>query len=186
MAVRPETRLFTVEEYYRMAEAGILGEDDRVELIHGEIVKMNAIGSYHAACVDRLTALLSARVAGRAIVRVQSPVRLGELSQPEPDLALLRPRADYYREGHPGAAEVLLLIEVADTSLGYDRTTKASLYAETGVSETWIVDLEHAHVETLRHPGADGFAERLVVPSGFEVSPLALPDIVLAVADILG
>lgn len=186
MAIRPQTRPFTVEEYHRMAQAGILGEDDRVELINGQIVQMNAIGSYHAAVVDRLTALLTSTTAGRAIVRVQNPVRLGDLSEPEPDLALLRPRVDYYRDAHPGPTDVFLLIEVADSSLDYDRATKAVLYAAAGVLETWIVDLEHGHVETLRNPAADGYALRLVVPSGGEVSPLALPGPGLAVADILG
>src|SRR5262245_37141744 len=117
MAVQVSRRLFTVDEYYQMAQAGILHEDDRVELIEGEIIETAAIGSRHAACVDRLNQLFSGRVAGRAIVRVQNPIRLSQRSEPQPDLALLRPRADFYATGHPGPQDVLLVVEVADTSV---------------------------------------------------------------------
>ncbi len=112
MAVRPQPRLFTVEEYDRMVEAGILGENERVELVSGGIVQMTAIGSRQAACVNRLNALFSKHVSDRAIIQVQNPVRASELSEPEPDLGLLRPRSDYYAAAHPGAGDVFLLIEV--------------------------------------------------------------------------
>jgi len=111
MVVRPQPRLFTVEEYHRMGEVGILGEDDRVELINGEIVRMNPIGSPHAGCVNRLNALLSRHFAGQAVVQVQNPVRASDLSEPQPDLGLLRFRSDYYAERHPRPSDVLLLIE---------------------------------------------------------------------------
>jgi len=115
---------FTVEEYHRMGQAGILSEDDRVELIEGEIVEMAPVGSRHAACVKRLNALLSRRAGGRALVSVQDPIRLGEHSEPQPDLALLKPREDFYAAAHPGPEDVLLVIEVAETSLEYDREVK--------------------------------------------------------------
>lgn len=117
MAVRLLRRSFTVEEYYRMAQAGILTEDDRVELIEGEIIKMTPLGSRHAACVDRLTQLFSARIRGQAIVRVQNPIRLSERSEPQPDLALLRFRPDFYATAHPGPQDVLMVVEVAETSV---------------------------------------------------------------------
>lgn len=115
MGVQLARRLFTVQEYYQMAQAGILTEDDRVELLDGEIVQMTPIGSRHADCIDRLTQLLVERVARRAIVRVQNPVRLGERSEPQPDLSLVKPHRNY-AAAHPGAEDVLLLLEVADTS----------------------------------------------------------------------
>lgn len=119
MAVRPQAHLFTVEDYHRMGEAGILGEDDRVEFINGEIVQMTAIGSRHAGCVRRLIALLSRLVATRAIVDVQDPVECNNLSEPQPDLAVLAARADFYSQAHPRPADVLLLIEVSDCGLSY-------------------------------------------------------------------
>lgn len=186
MAVRPQPRLFTVEEYDRMGEAGILGEDDRVELINGEIVQMTPIGSHHAACVHRLVALLSKHVAGRAIVLVQNPVRASELSEPQPDLGLLRLRDDFYAEAHPGPDDVHLLVEVADSSLDYDRSVKAALYAAAGVPELWIVDLACRQIESCRLPGADGYREVRQVAAGGRLAPLAFPDVSLAVNDIVG
>lgn len=133
MAVQLLKRLFTVAEYHRMAEAGILGEDDRVELIEGEIVGMTPISSRHAGQVNRLVRLFTQRLGGRAILSVQNPIRLGEHSEPQPDVALLRPRPDFYATAHPGSEDVLLVIEVADlsacdaqagTSAAYDREVK--------------------------------------------------------------
>lgn len=135
MSVQLLRRSFTVEEYHRMAEAGILREDDRVELLEGEIVEMTPIGSRHAACVDRLNQLGVRGVGPRAIVRVQSPVRLGERSEPQPDLTLLRARPDFYAHAHPGPADVLLIIEVAEASADADRTVKMPLYARAAIPE---------------------------------------------------
>jgi Uma2 family endonuclease len=185
MALRPQTRLFTVEEYYRMAEAGILAEDDRVELINGEIIRMAAIGSRHAACVSRLIALFSGLVAGRTTISAQNPLRLDDLSEPEPDFALLLPREDFYAGAHPGRGDVLLLIEVADSSLDFDRQTKVPLYAEAGISELWIVNLAQRQVEVFRNPGQQGFDERREVTDGY-LTPLAFPDIAASLTDILG
>ena len=177
---------FSVEDYHRMAQAGILGEDDRVELIDGEIVDMAPIGPRHAASVDRLVRLLWRGLEDRAIVRVQSPVRLGEHSEPQPDVALLRPRADYYASAHPTAAEVLLVVEVAETSADYDRQVKVPLYARHGVGEVWLVDLERGQVEVYRRPGGGGYGEVVVLGRGERVSPGAFPELSLAVDDILG
>ena len=168
----PAPRLFNVDEYYAMAEAGILGEDDRVELIEGEIVVMSPAGSPHAGCINALTRLLVQAARDLAIVSVQQPLRLSELSEPEPDIAVLRWRDDYYRERHPGPAEALLVIEVARSSLRADRNLKLPLYSRHSVPEVWIVDLDANRVEVYRLPGPDGYAEssthsggdRLAVP----------------------
>lgn len=154
MAVRILRRAFDVHEYHRMAEAGILDEDDRVELIEGEIVHMSPIGSRHQGCVNRLARLLFEFAGRDYVVHVQGPIRLSERSELQPDLALLKPRPDFYSEGHPAPEAVLLLIEVSETSADYDREVKLPLYATAGIAEVWIVDLEaqiiEAHADT-RH-----------------------------------
>ena len=169
-----------------MGEAGILSEDDRVELIEGEIVQMAPIGSRHAACVDRLTQLFVLRVMGRAIVRVQNPVLLNDYSEPQPDLALLRPRADFYASGHPAPQDVLLVVEVADTSAGIDRAAKMPLYARAGIHEAWLVDLQADQVEVHRQPTPQGYRSVQTFGRGASFALEMLPDLTLAVADILG
>ena len=181
----PTRRRFTVDEYHRMAEAGILHEDDRVELIEGEIVYMAAIGSRHFACVNNFTGRFATRLAGRAIVSVQNPVRLSSGSEPEPDLALLHPRPDNYAAALPGPDEVYLLVEVADTTLRYDRETKLPLYAESGIPEVWIVDLQRERVLVYRRPRAGDYQQITTVERGGSLSPEAFPDLSLPVADIL-
>ena len=136
-------RLFTREEYQAMGRAGILDEDERVELLGGEIIVMAAIGNRHAACVLRMTSALNvSRLTGRAFLQVQNPVAADPLSEPQPDLMLLAHRDDHYDFDHPSPEEVLLLVEVADSSLDYDRGTKVPFYATSGIREVWIVDLE--------------------------------------------
>jgi hypothetical protein len=169
-----------------MAEAGIFSEDDRVELLEGEIVAMSPIGSRHAACVDRLTQHLVVQVGRRAIVRVQNPIRLGEYSEPQPDLALLKSRPDFYAEAHPGPEDVLLIVEVADQSAAVDREVKVPLYARWGVPEVWVVDLVSERVEVYRQPGAGGYEQRLTLARGDVVTPQAFSELRLAVADLLG
>lgn len=135
MAVAAPRRLFTAEEYHTMLRAGILTADDRVELIEGEVLRMSPIGSRHAGGVNRLNDFFVRKLEGRAIVGVQAPVHLSDLSEPQPDLALLRPREDFYSHSHPTPGDVLLLIEVAETSADFDRAVKAPLYARAGVPE---------------------------------------------------
>ena len=185
MSVELVKRLFTVEEYHRMGEVGILGEDDRVELIEGEIVQMSPIGSRHAACVDRLLQNLMDKVKGRAIVRVQSPIRLGDRSEPQPDLVLLRPREDFYASGHPGPGDVLLVIEVAESSAEYDREVKVPLYARYGIVEVWLVDLERNRVEVYREPKEGRYWEVREVLGEEEVRLKLLPEVSLGVGQIL-
>jgi Uma2 family endonuclease len=166
-------RRFTVDEYHRMGEAGILNEDDRVELIRGEIVQMSPIGIQHAACVARLNEILLGRLRGRATLWPQNPLTILPDSEPQPDIILLRHRTDFYAAGLPGPDDVALLVEVADTSLRYDRRVKGLLYA---------VDV----VEVFREPGAYGFQRTDRVGRGGTLTPLAFPDTPLAADDILG
>jgi len=186
MIFQVSKRLFTVEEYHRMAEAGILGEDDRVELIEGEIVEMTPIGSRHAGAVNRLNRLFSERVGEHAVVSVQNPIRLGERSEPQPDLALLRFREDFYASSHPGPGDVLLVVEVAETSAEYDRRVKVPLYARFGIPEVWLVDLEGEAVEVYRDPSPEGYRKAEVLRRGSSLSPSSFPDLELSVDEILG
>lgn len=186
MVVQVAKRLFTVDEYYQMAQAGILSEDDRVELIEGEIVEMTPIGSRHAACADRLNQFFSERVRGRAIIRVQNPIRLSEYSEPQPDLALLQPRSDFYAQAHPEPENVLLVVEVAETSADSDRSVKVPLYARAGVPEVWLVDLAGECIESYRKPSPKGYGEVRRMWRGEHFSPQAFPDVKLAVDDVLG
>jgi Uma2 family endonuclease len=148
MATEVSKRLFTVEDYHRMVDAGILSEDDRVELIHGEVLAMSPIGPRHSAAVLRATQYLVRSAGDRAIVGVQGSVRLDQYDEPQPDLYLLRPKNDFYASGHAGPSDILLIIEVADSSLRFDQTIKRDLYAETGVPEYWISDIENECVIT--------------------------------------
>jgi Uma2 family endonuclease len=155
----PTRRRIDVASYYRMAEAGILAADDHVELIDGEIIDMSPIGSAHAGIVDRLArAFASPFAAGIVHLGVQRPLRLGAHDEPQPDLVLLRPRADDYRTAHPGPEDVLLVIEVAASSLHFDRTTKLPLYARHAIPEVWIVDLVAAAIEVYREPRQGAYA----------------------------
>jgi Uma2 family endonuclease len=149
---RPTRRRFTVDEYYRIAEAGILTSDDRVELLDGEIIDMVPIGSQHAAHVAKLDRLISSSLGDRAIVWIQNPIRLDRFSEPEPDIALLRPRDDFYASAHPGPDDVFLIIEVADSSLEFDRANKVPLYAEHGIPSVWLLNLQDEAIECFGQP----------------------------------
>jgi Uma2 family endonuclease len=157
MPVQAPRRLFTVDEFRQMAEIGIFGEDDRVELLAGEIVEMTPIGQRHAGCVNDLNRVFSDALGSRVIVSVQNPIRLGEHSEPQPDLALLRFRADFYRDAHPGPADVLLVVEVAETSAATERADKVPLYGRAGVREAWVIDLGSSLVDVYRQPSPEGY-----------------------------
>ncbi len=141
MPIEVTKRLFTVHDYHRMGEAGILSSKDRVELIRGEILAMSPIGPPHSAAVDRSLRAMVNATGERAIVRVQGSVELDEYTQPQPDIVLLRPKEDFYAVAHPGPSDILLIVEVAESSLEYDRTIKERLYAEAGIREYWIADV---------------------------------------------
>jgi Uma2 family endonuclease len=186
MAIELDRYRFTVDEYDRMAEAGIFDEDSRVELLDGVIVKMAAIGNRHGGVVKWLLHWFEQNLAGRAVVSVQDPVRLSRYSEPQPDLALLRPRADFYRTAHPMPADTFLVVEVADTTLQTDRTTKLPLYAKDGIPEVWIVNLPDGLIEIYRRPGPGGYQEIRLARPGETVAPEAFPDLQVLVADIIG
>jgi Uma2 family endonuclease len=186
MSVQVEKWVFTVDEYHRMSEAGILTEADRVELIEGEIIKMSPIGKQHAACVKRLNAILSRKVGDAAIISVQDPIRLDDYSEPEPDVALLRPRDDFYSGELPGAEDVFLIIEVADTSVEYDRSVKLPLYAKANISETWLANIKEDRIEVYSQPVNGIYQNARLVKRGESLSLESLPDLTIAVEEILG
>lgn len=169
-----------------MAEAGVLRDDDRVELVDGEIVEMTPIGSHHAACVDRLNVLLHRSLAGHGIVRVQGPVRLDAHSEPQPDLSVLRSRADFYASAHPAPGDVILVVEVADASLRYDRDIKVRLYARAGIQETWLVDLQNERVDVFTHPTPQGYRASRQNRRGDRLTSRALPAASFLVDEMLG
>jgi len=181
----PARHRLNVDAYYKMAEAGILTRDDRVELIDGEIIDMNPIGSPHAAVTNRLARLLNRAVTdATALVSVQSPLRLDAYNEPEPNLILLRPRADDYRTSHPSAADVLLLVEISDSALAYDRGRKLALYARFGVPEIWIVDIAGVSVETFRQPKESAYSSQKRQTSG-SLAPELVPGVAIDVASLL-
>ena len=179
-------RRFTVDEYRRMAEAGILDEDDRVELLDGQIVQMTPIGPPHRACVNRLNHLLAPlQTSNRATVSVQNAIVLDQHDAPEPDVAVLRYRADGYVTPGPGPADTLLIIEVADSSLEHDRRDKLPRYAAAGIRETWLVNLPGEVVEMHRHPQEGQYRDIRTARRGETISPAAFPDLALRVDDVL-
>jgi Uma2 family endonuclease len=176
---------FSADQFERMVETGILTEDDRVELIDGELVAMSPIGSRHVACVNSLTTLLVLALEQRGIVSVQNPVRLNTRNEPLPDLAVLRPRKARYRDALPTGKDVLIAIEVSDTTAVFDRTTKLPRYAANGVREAWLVDLKARHVEVHSKPRAGQFTKRALFAPGDLVTSTVVRGLVLPVDDIL-
>ena len=170
-------RKLSLTDFHRMGEAGILREDDRIELIYGELIEMAPIGSRHASYVSRLTHLLNEAVGSAAIVWTQNPVALPPDSEPQPDIALLKPSGDFYRAALPGPADVLLIIEVADTTLAYDRNVKLPLYAQYRIPEVWLFDLQTESLSIYRHPSSQGFQQVLAPARNERVSPELLPAI---------
>ncbi len=180
-----EPRRFTVADYYAMADAGILTEDDRVELIDGVIINMPPIGSRHVGSVNGFNRELSVGVGRRAVVQVQSPVRLDDGTEPLPDLALLRERADLYGSNVAGPADVLLLIEVADTSADYDRNVKLPRYAEAGIPEVWLAVIPEGIVEAHTEPVGGRYTVKRIFFPGDTITPGCFPDIALPVSEIM-
>jgi Uma2 family endonuclease len=179
-------RLFTVNEYHQMADAGVFANDERVELIRGEIIKMASIGRRHAACVNRCNDVLGDKLGRKVLICIQNPLALDNTSEPEPDVMLLKRKADYYESGHPQPSDVLLLIEVADSTIDSDRLLKIPLYAEDGITEVWLVDINSQCIEVYRYPTAEGYTDIKRFYRGQNLSILAFPDVSLAVNEILG
>lgn len=181
-SIRPH--LFSVDEYHKMGEAGILCEDDRVELIEGELIDMPPIGSLHAGKVMRLVSFLTTVLSTRAIVSPQNPVRLGKRSEPQPDLTVLRFRDDFYESSLPQPEDVLLLIEVSDSTVRYDRDVKIPLYARHGIPEVWLIDLQARRVEVYLQPSKDGYRQILRPAHDERLTLSLLPDVSLAITDL--
>jgi Uma2 family endonuclease len=184
--VQPTRWTFTVADYHRMLEVGIFTEDDRVELIDGEVIRMGPIGSPHAATVNRLNAILAPQIGNTAIVSIQNPVVLTDSTEPQPDLLILKYRDDFYENALPGSADVLLIIEVSDTTLAFDRQEKLSRYAQAGIPEVWITVLENATVERYSEPSGNQYSTKQTYKRGQSVNILALPQIIVSVDSIFG
>jgi Uma2 family endonuclease len=186
MSVQLEHWVFSVDEYHRMLETGILSETDHVELIEGEIIKMSPIGSRHVACVNRLNGLLNRKAGQDVIVSIQNPIRLDDYSEPEPDIALVKPRDDFYAQSLATAADLLLIIEVADTSVELDRRVKLPLYARAGIPEVWLANLPEDRVEAQSEPVNGVYQKVRIAKRGESLSSESIPKLVLNVDEILG
>jgi Uma2 family endonuclease len=188
-AMRSESvtrRRLTADEYQRMIRVGILRDGERVELLDGEMYQMAAQASPHVACVMRLNRRFVVALGDRALVSAQGAMRLSAYSEPEPDIAVLRYRDDFYEGALPQPGDVFLVIEVANSSLRHDRDRKLPLYAAGGVSEVWIVDLRGRRVLAYREPTPDGYRQNIAYTEGASISPLAFPDLVIGWEDIFG
>ncbi len=180
-----ERKRFTVTEFQRMVETGIIEEGSPYELLNGEIVHMASIGTKHASKVDRINSFLNRNIRDAITVRVQNPIELGAFSQPEPDIAILHWQDDFYESGHPTAQDIYLLIEVSDTTLNYDRTHKLPIYAESGIAEYWIVNLLDNQIEVYRNPSGQVYQSIETFTKGQTLTIELLPEVTIAVTDIL-
>ncbi len=180
----PHRHAITAAEYLRMGEAGVFAPDARLELMDGEIIEMAPIGSRHAAVVNTLNALLVQRVASRGIVSVQNSLILSDRTVPQPDLALLRPSPDRYFSALPSTRDVLLLVEVADSTLRFDTEKKVPLYARAGIAETWIIDVVAQRLRVFREPGVDGYRFAQEMAGNQRVIVQALPDAAIIVSEL--
>ncbi|MBA3804648.1 MAG: Uma2 family endonuclease [Acidobacteria bacterium] len=185
MSLQIARHYFTVDEFERMAGAGIFAKDARLELIEGEIVEMSPIGSRHAACVKFLSRFLNAAVGDKALISTQDPIQLDDYSEPQPDGALLRLREDFYRQAHPAPADVLLIIEVADTTVDYDRLVKVPLYAKAGIKEVWLVNLPGEQIEIYAEPAGGAYQINKQIKRGEEAQAHSIPDLVVSADTVL-
>jgi Uma2 family endonuclease len=187
IVIAPARHLITAEEFEAMAESGVFAEDERLELIEGEIFEMSPIGDLHAGCVNWLSNSFKDRLGSRIVVTTQNPANVTDFSRPQPDVILARPRADFYRKSSPGPQDAFLVIEVADSSLEFDRKTKIPLYAKSGIREVWLVNLVESVVEVYRDPSPRG-GYRVVRRAGpaETIAPEAFPEVQMSVAEILG
>lgn len=182
----PTRRLLTVEEYRRMTEAGILHEDDRVELLDGELYQMAAMNEPHISCIIRMNRVFIRELGDAALVSPQCSIRLSNYSEPQPDFVLLRYRDDFYADAMPGPEDILLIVEVADTSFAHDRDRKIPRYAAAGIPEAWLVDLRRRRVTVYRDPAPDGYRQVIPHTRRAVLTPLAFPDMELRHEDIFG
>ncbi|MBD2316926.1 Uma2 family endonuclease [Phormidium tenue] len=180
MPVQLLTHKFTTEQYHLMHEAGVFAEGDRLELINGEITEMSPIGRKHAACVNRLVTLSTKKLGDRIIASVQNPIRLADNSEPQPDLAILKPRNDFYENSLPTPVDILLIIEVADSTITYDREIKSPLYAAAGIPEMWLFDVNRKIIEGYSQPSVLGYKRMQRYEQNDTFSMLAFPDVTFA------
>ena len=176
----------SVDEYERMGQAGIFADYARLELLEGEIYEMSPIGSLHAACVKYLSAQLNHLFNGKFIVSTQDPIRLNDFSEPQPDIALLRWRDDFYRHAHPTPDDVLLVIEVADSTVETDRSYKIPLYAQSGIAEAWLVNLPEEQIELFATPVNGVYQTNITFKRNDEAQSQTTKDLIVAVSDVLG
>jgi Uma2 family endonuclease len=183
----PRRHPITVQEFFRMGETGVFAPDARIELIEGELIDMPPIGPPHASRTAHITELLFEAARGRAVVWPQNPVLLGDLNAPQPDIALLKRRDDFYAHGHPQPEDVLLLVEVADTSLAHDRDRKLPLYARFAIPEVWLVNIPGRAVIVHRDPQPEqgSYATRFTLKPPGLIRPVTLPDIELDLSPLL-
>ncbi|MCT7948765.1 Uma2 family endonuclease [Ancylothrix sp. C2] len=186
MAINLMRKLFTVRDFNRMVEAGILTKYDRVELIRGEIVEMAPVGRREAACRSRLNKVFYERLGDKVLVGIQDAVELNDVSQPQPDVCWLRFREDFYESGHPQVRDIFLLVEVADTTVEFDREVKIPLYADAGICEVWLVDIQGECLEVYRHPLGGKYEEVLKFFRGDRVGVSAFSDVEFGVDEVLG
>jgi Uma2 family endonuclease len=178
-------RRLSVQDYHQMAESGILQPDERIELLEGQIIQMAAKGTAHSAAVTRIERLLRNRLGERVLLRFQDPVRLNDYSEPEPDVAVVQPNTLFYEDHHPIPSEVFLLIEVSDTTLKFDREVKSPAYARSGIAEYWVLDVKARKLHVYRVPGTDGYQSEAILSEELTVAPLAFPDCVITVREML-
>jgi Uma2 family endonuclease len=186
MAAEVTKKLFTVDEYYSMAEAGIIGPDERVELVEGEIIQMSPVGHRHGVRVVRASTLFFRALDRKAVISTQGTLRLNRRTEFEPDLVVFKPRADFYASGRAKPADVLLVVEMADSSLSYDRNIKIPLYAAAGIPEVWIEDIENDLLLVYRDPKAQNYGTSLELRRNESVSSIAFPEIRFSIDDLFG
>jgi len=186
MSLQTARHFFTVTEFERMGEAGIFAKDARLELIEGEIFEMSPIGSRHVACVNFLSRFLNRVIGDEALVSTQNPVQLDDYSEPQPDVALLRLRDDYYRHALATPTDVLLLIEVADTTVDYDRLVKVPLYAKAGIKEVWVVNLPAEQIEIYAEPSGGAYQITKQIKRGEEAQAHTIPNLIVSADTVLG
>ncbi|MDQ3132330.1 MAG: Uma2 family endonuclease [Acidobacteriota bacterium] len=177
---------FRVEDFRKMTEVGILPEESGWEIIDGYLIDKMSIGSKHAGTVKILNRILTIWAEKNAIVSVQDPIHIDEYNEPEPDIALLKPREDFYTKSHPTPADVLLLIEVSDSTVEYDRETKKTLYAEAGIAEFWLINLKNKTIEVYTQPKNSSYYSARILESGETIESAAIENLTLTVEEILG
>ncbi|ESA33788.1 hypothetical protein N836_20085 [Leptolyngbya sp. Heron Island J] len=184
MTVQILRKKFTVGQYHQMIESGILTDRDRVELIQGDIIEMSSVGKRHAACVDRLNELFVLKLATKSLIRVQSPIRLSDNSEPQPDVSILKRRDDFYEGGHPTPTEIWALIEVFDSTIDFDREVKIPIYAQDNISEVWLINLNDSLIECYRQPSSTGYQQLQIFNRGESLTFQSFPNIAVNVDHI--